>query len=322
MPLSLRIDPWAADYEGALRVELDGEDEERAATDVYVETDNWRPLGPVTAEPEVEAIYFVDGVRRVDVGVIDEGDGRLVYGLFGSYAAGVVRYCRGSINIERRETKRSIVLGADLRSEEIVIEAGTATLRYQPSSADENNRRDVLQRLQMLMRTLEGELARPLAAEGSIAFLDGGLTFLLPLQAPLLGYIKTHSRWYLPSELLPQLNLLETGMRTPVFRFGERAASRYSWYLRLAAPRAIDYSLAGVVRLEVSSTLGLADAVRLADYSAALLPRFASERHWDARAPQNLYPIAALEDRLRHELGDHEWVRRHIETHFQKEGQI
>ena len=31
---------------------------------------------------------------------------------------------------------------------------------------------------------------------------------------------------------------------------------------------------------------------------------FASEPHKDARAPQNLYPIAGLEQRLRHLLGD------------------
>ena len=31
---------------------------------------------------------------------------------------------------------------------------------------------------------------------------------------------------------------------------------------------------------------------------------FASEPHKDARAPQNLYPIAGLERELRHRLGD------------------
>jgi hypothetical protein len=41
---------------------------------------------------------------------------------------------------------------------------------------------------------------------------------------------------------------------------------------------------------------------------------------WDARAPQNLYPIAALEALLHHELGDHEWIRRHIDLHFHRLG--
>jgi hypothetical protein len=42
----------------------------------------------------------------------------------------------------------------------------------------------------------------------------------------------------------------------------------------------------------------------LADCSARSLPRFASAAHKDARAPQNLYPIAGLERALRARLGD------------------
>jgi hypothetical protein len=37
---------------------------------------------------------------------------------------------------------------------------------------------------------------------------------------------------------------------------------------------------------------------------SATLPRFASRPHREPRAPQNLYPIAGLEHRLRHLLGD------------------
>ncbi len=37
---------------------------------------------------------------------------------------------------------------------------------------------------------------------------------------------------------------------------------------------------------------------------SAVLPRFASEPHKEPRAPQNLVPIAGLEHRLRHRLGD------------------
>jgi hypothetical protein len=44
--------------------------------------------------------------------------------------------------------------------------------------------------------------------------------------------------------------------------------------------------------------------VALADVVAATIPRFASEPHKDARAPQNLYPIGGLERELRRRLGD------------------
>ena len=43
------------------------------------------------------------------------------------------------------------------------------------------------------------------------------------------------------------------------------------------------------------------------------LPRFASRPEHDARAPQNLQPVGALEKRLRHELGDQRYIRRLIE---------
>jgi hypothetical protein len=48
----------------------------------------------------------------------------------------------------------------------------------------------------------------------------------------------------------------------------------------------------------------------MADITAATLPRYASHEHRDTRAPQNLYPIAGLEQQLRHRLGDRELMVR------------
>jgi hypothetical protein len=42
----------------------------------------------------------------------------------------------------------------------------------------------------------------------------------------------------------------------------------------------------------------------MADRTAAVLPIVGSEPHIDARAPQNLVPIGALERELRHRMGD------------------
>jgi hypothetical protein len=78
--------------------------------------------------------------------------------------------------------------------------------------------------------------------------------------------------------------------------------SRHSWYLRLPGPSGAPWS--GVVRCECSPDLAPAVAIALADTTAAVLPRFASEPHKDTRAPQNLYPIGGLERELRHRLGD------------------
>jgi hypothetical protein len=69
-------------------------------------------------------------------------------------------------------------------------------------------------------------------------------------------------------------------------------------------PGAIVHPLAGVVRCEAAGDLSPESAAALADCSARSLVRFASAAHKDARAPQNLYPIAGLERTLRARLGD------------------
>jgi hypothetical protein len=74
-----------------------------------------------------------------------------------------------------------------------------------------------------------------------------------------------------------------------------------------------------VVRLEVSAGLGLARVRQLADASARLIPRFASDPAHDPRAPQNLFPIGGLETRLRRLLGDAVLVRHAIESQLQRE---
>jgi hypothetical protein len=73
------------------------------------------------------------------------------------------------------------------------------------------------------------------------------------------------------------------------------------------------------VRLETSAALDLARVTALADLSARYVPRFASDRTRDTRAPQNLYPIGGLEARLRHLLGDPMLLRRAIEEHVHDE---
>ena len=65
-----------------------------------------------------------------------------------------------------------------------------------------------------------------------------------------------------------------------------------------------------MVRCEVSGDQAVEQAVQMADFSASTLPRFVSEPHKDPRAPQNLYPIAALERELRRRLGDARFVER------------
>ena len=59
-----------------------------------------------------------------------------------------------------------------------------------------------------------------------------------------------------------------------------------------------------MVRCEVDGSEPLAEAVATANQVTALLPRYATRPHQDARAPQNLHPIAGLERELRRRMGD------------------
>ena len=58
------------------------------------------------------------------------------------------------------------------------------------------------------------------------------------------------------------------------------------------------------MRIECSADLPAGEVIGLADLSQRCLGRFASAEYKDARAPQNLYPIAGLERELRRRLGD------------------
>lgn len=315
MPDTLRIDPWTPEYESAIQFD---EDPEESPANTAIESDRWEAKRPA-ATPRPERALFIDGVRRIDIGLIDERDDKLVFGLLGSYAAGVAECAPGRGSVSESRVQRRVVLGAGIRHDAIDIDAGSAVLRYEGHGAPENNRRQVANEIQVLMRKLEGDLARSLANPDDPTFVDGPLTYLLPLEEPIVGYVKTHSRHYVGDAEMRVVASLEAGCRSPVFQFGEGANSRYSWYMRLAAVRGIEHSLAGIVRLEVSTSVGTDTAVQLADLSASLLPSFATTPGWDARAPQNLFPIAALEQQLRHLLGDAEWVRRKIEEHFHRE---
>jgi hypothetical protein len=119
--------------------------------------------------------------------------------------------------------------------------------------------------------------------------------------AGAVGYVKAHHVSYLPPARQGVVTQLAAGQRTPLFATGAHRF-RYSWYLRLPGPAT--HAWWGVVRCELSGEMSRNDAVAVADRVTATLPRFASQPHNDARAPQNLHPIAGLERELRRRLGD------------------
>ena len=107
------------------------------------------------------------------------------------------------------------------------------------------------------------------------------------------------------------------GERTPMFGLGrpDGPVERYSWYARLVPWMAPWHDHAGVVRCEMPSGPGLADAIEVAGRVSSLLPRYAG-RPSDPRAPQNLAPVGGLEGWLRHRLGHGGIIRRALMEHL------
>ncbi|MDQ4095419.1 MAG: hypothetical protein M3174_04335, partial [Actinomycetota bacterium] len=62
--------------------------------------------------------------------------------------------------------------------------------------------------------------------------------------------------------------------------------------------------------------LGGGRAAEIADIVACHLPTFAGRPGVDPRAPQNLTPVGALEQRLKHRLGNSTFVNRALTAHL------
>jgi len=317
MPLTLRIDPWEPSYESALKL-----DDDRVTTrpvNPFAETEDWRPIEPEPM-PRPETIVFVDGVQRVETRVIGDEDGRLVYGAFVSVGVGAAIVRDGGSHLEPQSARRIIALGAGESIEPFKVDCGSGTLLFQPESEPETHPDAWHKAVDRIRRDGETRLGQQMMEKGHpLVIADGRLTFQPTRKSHAVGVAKSIRTVYIERPRSAILADLHPRTRTPVFEISYNNPV-YSWYVRLSTPRIIDHPLAGIVQVETMAGIGIAEAVRLADLTAQHLPSFASDSMWDARAPQNLFPVGALESLLRHELGDHEWIRRHIEVHFHRQG--
>jgi hypothetical protein len=285
------VESWDSDY-GAPSEAEQRDASEQVDVGVELKPEQWRPLLP-DAEPATD-LLFVDGVRRVDATLwIEQGEDFPGFALAATYAAGAVR-CNGRATLEQTEVGRGVFTPA--AATDIVTKVGTYSIKPTKGSTPE----ELWLGIQQRMGDLEAAVTRQ-AGGAAIVVVDGPLSHVRDI-ANAVGYIKTHKVRYLPSELQGVLTGLPAGHRTPLF-LSTTNWSRYSWYLRLAqAPGPVG----GLVRCEINSDLPVAEAVQIASRISATLPRYASARHKDPRAPQNLYPIGGLERELRRRLGDRE----------------
>ncbi len=317
--LQVMVDPWEVDYGPELPLEdVPEETPEDVGLDVELAPDAWQPIVP-PPEAAPKRMVFVDGVRRIDARLIARRAGGVCHGAFGSYAVGAVAVTDGRAHHERIHADRIVVIGSGQALPGQV--AVSNVLRYRPVSTASPEVDGPLRAIQDEMRLAEERLAREVAdQEGTLVVADGPLTFEDPVRGGAVGYIKRLFKLYLPEPYVPLLASLPAGARTPLFALrSTRRFARYAWFLRLARPHAAESDLSGIVRLEVSESVGAEAARHYANATAHLLPRFAPGRGRDPRSPQNLLPIGALEARLRRQLGDARLIRRHIESLIARE---
>jgi hypothetical protein len=286
------VETWAPEY--GISADEDALDEGGGPVDVDVEVPaaSWAPRRP-TAAP-AGRVTFVDGVRRIDARVwITHGD-RVRAGVCASVAAGAVVANGGGACVTEHLVERALFAAGSTPGGPI----GTRHGRYEfvPAAGDDADA--LYLAIHERMTALEARIAAQPGCE--LVVFDG------PLRGRhdpcSVGYVKTQHVQYLPDDLMPVLAGLADGERTPLFLIGGRGFTRWSCYVRLPGPR--QQPLAGIVRIELPGLGTAVEAAARADVVAATLPRFASEAHKEPRAPQNLYPIAGLEHRLRHLLGD------------------
>jgi hypothetical protein len=283
------VEAWDPDYGSPSEADL-VDSTENVDPSVELPVDQWRPLLP-ECRPAPD-ILFVDGVRRVDANLWIDRPGQFPgFGLAATFAAGAVR-CNGGAKVVAAEVRRGIFTGIDAESVE------TKMGLYEVMSTRGSTPEELWLGIQERMGDLEGLVAEG-QSDAALVVVDGPLSHRRHVEGAV-GYIKTQHVQYLPDELRAGLGSLPVGCRTPLF-LTTTSWSRFSWYLRLANGTG---PAGGLVRCEVKADMPVAEAARLAHVVSASLPAYASARHKDPRAPQNLYPIGGLERELRRRLGD------------------
>ena len=315
--MAKRLVPWLPERGTGIESAVDAEPAP-GLVDTRVECPEWRAVAPASGPPP--AVQIVDGVRRAEAQVMeDDPELGLLYGVFGTFAVGVVRAEPRAARIVEEHTsveRRYLQCGGSPTP--VSVPAGARTISYEPRvplGAVTPN--DLLKALNDYMLDAESHLAADLAhdvKDETLTFIDGPLRHR-QRGRPVIGYVKRVHTWYLDTaelRLLPQLRL---GERTPLFRIAAgpaHDADRYSWFVRLAQFGPAFHPLATCMRCEVSGDLPLNEARALADASVRALPWLASTPQRDPRAPQNLVPVGALEAHLTRQLGDRRWMYRLI----------
>ena len=294
------VETWAPEYGST----VDSEQLEETSADVDVGVERaegeWTAIDPASDVEAAASLVFVDGVRRVDARIwITDGD-RTRPGVCASVAAGAVRCESTRARVVASSVFRGVYAEGSSAAGPVLTRHGT--YEFVPCISDSAD--DLHRGIRDRMALLETQIASSDGAD--LVVFDGPLRGRTDRNG--VGFVKTQQLQYLPDPEQQVMGSLWPGQRTPLFLIGSSGFTRWSWYLRLPGP--IAHSMSGIVRCESAGLGSLEGAVRRADMVTATLPRYASEPHKDARAPQNLCPIAGLENDLRHRLGDRDVMER------------
>ncbi len=286
--------------------------------DPFVEYRNWKPLnGSVTKKLR---LAFVDGVRRTEKALYleDPEKGVMVEGAFVSVGAGAIVLTLGELSTLEEALREVRVKRYFLVREG--IEVGQPHLKFITKAGKlefevVKSPTELSPYVNELMASLEEEVAYSLHGGNQPVDLivsDGPVRSVARKgNIPLVGYVKKHKRLYVLPEHVKILSEMRVGQRTPIVLVRSSEESRvqkFVWYLKLSEGE----GLTSIARLEVPARVGLRDAVRIADLTTTIIPRFASSEFNDRRAPQNLIPIKYLENFLRRQLGSQTLIRRLI----------
>lgn len=253
-------------------------------------------IGPRRHDREV---WFVDGVRRTDARVHEvDHDGPIIYGLAGSFGVGGVRCPPGQRpTFGRLDVHRRLIWTHGFAGELPEV----AGWYWQVDSLTTTAADALLLHLQDSMRRAEADLAARLVAGGGLVVRDGPLIRLHGVVADVAGLVKSHNQAHLPPELHRSVpSLIGPCERSSLFSLRDDV---WACYFRLPTSGRVG-PWAGIVRIDLPATGGLAGAVTLADEVCAHVAEYPGVAHIDPRAPANLQPVGALERQLRHLLGD------------------
>jgi hypothetical protein len=302
-PVGWAVEGWDPTYGSPMNVD---EELDQPEVDVNVEMaeDKWEPVTPV-AKFVPNEVLFIDGVQRIDARLMLFADAAAdpSAAICATYGAGAVRCQPRNAQYEHLMVERVLLAPGIPEASAPNISSGVGIYKALPVASSKVDALGAT--LNEHMRRLERKVA-DMCDSAPLMILDGPLGGTLNIEGAI-GYVKTHRQSYLPDPLGQVVRDLTAGQRTPLF-VTKTSYTRYSWYLRL--PGIQRHAMWGIIRCEIDGHTKTDDAITLANWASAALPRYASEAHRDPRAPQNLAPIGALESQLKHLLGDKVLIER------------